>query len=86
MSCSNMIFINLYFSSENSLWERLKVRTEKKYTQESASLLYKTNLELQKNVENLINSGAKNIFSIDVSRQTINETLSFIDSILCSHL
>jgi 2-phosphoglycerate kinase len=79
---SNILYIILYVESEDALWERLRNRNPQKYKSDCVPYLFKTNLELQNSIHRI----PKNLcmlYSINVSRLSIEDTISKIDSIFC---
>lgn len=77
----NILYINLYVDSENTLWNRLKSRNPQKYKYEYVPLLYQTNIDLNNSLSRIQNDLCM-LYSINVSRLTIKETLSAINKIL----
>ncbi|WP_285946330.1 AAA family ATPase [Thomasclavelia cocleata] len=79
---SNIIYINLYIDSEETLWNRLKTRNPQKYKLEYIPFIYHTNVDLNSSLHNIPKDLCK-IYSINVSNLSIEETLSKIDDIFC---
>ncbi|BDF32996.1 hypothetical protein CE91St62_10620 [Lachnospiraceae bacterium] len=75
----NIIYINLYVDSEESLWERLKKRNPQKYKLECVPLLYQTNIDLKNSILHL--SEKIHGYNINVSLSSISETLGEIEEI-----
>lgn len=74
----NIKYINLFFDSEESLYEHLKERDTNKYGFKSVPFLYEMNCELQKSIEGL-QMDHPNIFAtVNVGKLNINETLDII--------
>ena len=76
----NILYIILYVESEDSLWERLRNRNPQKYKPECVPYLYKTNLELKNSIHKIPKDLCM-LYLINVSRLSIEDTISKIDSI-----
>jgi len=77
---SNILYIILYVESEHVLWERLKSRNAQKYKPECVPYLFKTNVELQNSIHK-IPKGSCMLYSINISRLSVEDTISKIDDI-----
>ncbi len=82
MPNSNILYINLYIDSEESLRNRLKERNSQKYTRECIPFLYQTNIDLN-NSFHRIPKDSCNWHSINVSALSVQETLFEIDNFFC---
>lgn len=80
LSFPNIIYINLYIDSKETLWNRLNKRNPQKYTYDAIPRLYQTNMDLKDSLLRIPNDLCK-IYSIDVSTLTLKETISIIDHI-----
>ncbi len=76
----NILYIILYVESEDALWERLRNRNPQKYKPECVPYLYKTNLELKNSIHRIPKDLCM-LYLINVSRLSIEDTISKIDSI-----
>lgn len=79
---SNILYINLYVDSEEALWNRLKNRNPQKYKPECIPHIYQANVDLNNRISS-ISKKLYNIYSINVSALSIQETLFEIDKIFC---
>lgn len=77
---SNILYIILYVESEHVLWERLKSRNAQKYKPECVSYLFKTNVELQNSIHKIPKDSCM-LYSINISRLSVEDTISKIDDI-----
>lgn len=82
LSFTNILYINLYIDSEEDLWDRLKDRDPIKYKPDCVSYLYQTNVALNNSIAK-IPKNICNIYSINISSLSIEETLFRIDEIFC---
>lgn len=82
LSFTNILYINLYIDSEENLWDRLKDRDPIKYKTDCVSYLYQTNVDLNNSIAK-IPKNICNIYSINISSLSIEETLFRIDEIFC---
>ena len=74
----NIKYINLFFDSEESLYEHLKERDTNKYGLKSVPFLYEMNCELQKSIE-VLQVEHPNIFAtVNVGKLNVDETLDII--------
>ncbi len=79
-SFSNILYIILYVESEHVLWERLKSRNAQKYKPECVPYLFKTNVELQNSIHKIPKNSCM-LYSINISRLSVEDTISKIDDI-----
>ncbi len=79
-SFSNILYIILYVESEHVLWERLKSRNAQKYKPECVPYLFKTNVELQNSIHKIPKDSCM-LYSINISRLSVEDTISKIDDI-----
>lgn len=79
---ANILYINLYVDSEETLWNRLKDRDPQKYKLECIPYIYQTNVDLNNSIYNIPANLCK-IYSINVSSLSVQETISKIDEIFC---
>lgn len=77
---SNILYIILYVESEHFLWERLKSRNAQKYKPECVPYLFKTNVELQNSIHKIPKDSCM-LYSINISRLSVEDTISKIDDI-----
>ena len=76
----NILYINLYVDSEETLWNRLRKRNPHKYKQEYVPFLYQANVDLNNSLCNIPKDLCM-IRSINISTLSIQETLSKINEI-----
>lgn len=76
---SNIVYLNLYIDSEESLWNRLKERNPQKYKRDCIPLLFKANMDLNNSLYRIPKDSYK-WYSINVSSLSIQETLCKIDT------
>lgn len=79
---SNILYIILYVEQENDLWERLKSRNSQKYKLEYVPYLYRANMELQNSIHKIPKDSCM-LYSINVSKISVEATISKINDIFC---
>lgn len=78
----NIVFINLSLNSQQCLFERWKERESKKYNKRNLSISFQTNLALSESTKKLSKSLGVNIFDIDVTHLSIDQTKSKIVNLI----
>lgn len=73
----NIVFINLYVTNEQEIYKRIFQRDSTSYMLEHISFIFQTNNDLYLSTERYI-SNYKNIFNIDVTGLSIDETIDQI--------
>lgn len=82
ISCySNVVFINLYISDEQKIYNRIFNRDPHSYMLRNTSLIYKTNVDLYMSTEN-ISKTTLNIHNIDVTHLSVEMVIDKIISII----
>lgn len=70
----NIMFINLYVTSEENLYQRLLKRDPESYMLQHIPFIYKTNIDLFHSTKKLTSSYNKHIYNIDVTSMSIKDT------------
>lgn len=77
---SSTMYINLFISSEEVLWARLRNRNPVKYKKEYVPLLYQTNIDLRNRTLQLATKYL-NVISLNIGTNTVNELLTEIEDL-----
>ncbi|MBQ9610596.1 MAG: AAA family ATPase [Lachnospiraceae bacterium] len=72
----NFVFINLYVTDENEIYNRIVNRNPSSYMLEHIPFIYKSNTELFSNTEKVISMcNYNNIFNINVTNLSVDDTI-----------
>ena len=75
----NIIYITLYFDSQDALYRRIQKRDCQKYGKKSIPFLFETNTELYRQAQFLHLRNPNNFLSINISDLSIAETIKKIE-------
>lgn len=74
----NIIYINLYVTNKDTIYNRIVNRNPNSYMLNDISLIFKTNIDLFESTEKLVKNGNKLFNNIDVTFLKIDDTINAI--------
>ena len=74
----NIIYINLYVTNKDAIYNRIVNRNPTSYMLNDISLIFKTNIDLFKSTENFVKNGNKLFNNIDVTFLKIDDTINSV--------
>lgn len=74
----NIIYINLYVTNRDTIYNRIKNRNPNSYMLNNIQLIFQTNNDLFESTEKLVKEGNKMFNNIDVTFLKIDETINAI--------